>query len=485
MPHPGTRYYDPKQSGIKSLFQWAGTCLQMVLTQKEFHLYILWNLFLTAACIYAVPDDKVDQFNWDAASIMQYVMTFFVTFYNDMCFARYDRLYPEVVSFSEGVIDMVQELQVNLHWPALTAHRIAASKYLLSVTYLHFMLICGGKLDQDNWNELINKGLLTQQETLLLAGYPGGQVSIVLITWVFFILRDAMIQDCMWRKNNNANDVSQQTVHIYNRFVKHVVNMEKSCNQIGYTLGNPIPFSYYHLMNFILLFNIMLLSTFSALYKSYASVLPFGIALLVYMGLREVSCALAEPFGEDPVDFSVQYIIRNCFDRAVCMLLAFQRHDSRDWVLKQIANVEEIEERHLRRPCKPDVFADDPHAATRGPPAIHTKWTEESCFEDADEDIDLKRMFKFSLNPKGPPEEYKVVDDIDDDETRRLKALAAADIEEERGRGLLLTRDDLEFDYGRLELVLEEIEFKFPELLEYPMPKHLVDQDEDHEEGGV
>lgn len=264
--------------------------------------------------------------------------------------------------------------------------------------------------------------------------------------------------------------MSQQTVHIYNRFVTHVVNMEKCCNRIGYMVGNPVPFSYYHLMNFILLFNIMTLGTFSALYKSYGSVFPFGIALLIYTGLREVSTALAEPFGEDAVDFCVSDMLRNCFDRTLCLLLAFQRSETRVWALEQIEHCEELEEVHLRRQCKKSVIADCPENLVKGSPATQCRWTPDSIFESADVEMDMKRKVVYCLDPKGPPKfnnnnkEEKI-----DEELKALALKTETQEEEERGQALLLELDDLEFDHGRLELLLEEFAFKFPELLDYPL----------------
>lgn len=469
----GTKYYDPQAGGIKSVFQWQATVFEMVFKKREFWCYILWNLFLTSGFIFAVPDNKVDEFNWDAASIMQYVMTFFVTFYNDMCFMRYEKLYPEVVNFSDGVVDIVQELAVNLHWQDLIVHRVACTKYLLAIVYEHFMMVCGGKLHEENWNELIYKGLLTEQEVCVLKEFPGGKIGNVLSTWVMFIVKDALVQDCLWRKDYKSYDTSQQTVHIYNRFVKHMNSMMKSMHQIGYTMANPIPFAYYHLMNFILLFNIMLLATFSALYKSYASVFPFGIALLIYMGLREVSTALADPFGEDAVDFCVPDILRNCFDRAICILLAFQRQEPRDWVFKQIKHNDEFQEEHLRRSCKAKVFQQHPGDKFKGPAACHMRWTMDSLFEDAPEDADLKRKMKFSLVVGGAPPDVVQIDDLEDDDTKFKRMEAQAEAEDERTKALMLNQDDLDFEIKRLGILMKEMEVKFPEVLDYPYEEVL------------
>jgi len=468
-----TRYYDPQASGLRSVFSWQATVFELVLKRKEFWWYIWWNLCLTSVVIFGVPQNRIEQFNWDAASIMQYVMTFFVTFYNDMCYHRYQELYPQVARFSDGVIDTVQELNVMCPFEELTNHRIAVTKYLLAVVYEHFMTVCGGKMDPANWHDLVEKGLLTQQETELLASFPGGRVPTILTSWVLFIIRDALVQDCMWRKSPTSDGefdlISQQIVHIYNRFVRIVVDMEKCCNKIGYMVANPVPFSYYHLMNFILLFNILMLATFSALYRSYASVFPFALALLIYNGLREVSTALAEPFGEDAVDFSVPDILRNCFDRTLCMLLAFQRPDCHDFVRKQILNCEDLEERHLRRKLKEGVIGDAPDNLCKGSPATHCRWSEDSIFEEAMDDQDMHRKLRYSLDPKGCPKLVPVVEEVIPMETRRHTAEKAADAAEEHAHALMLEMDDLEFDHHRLLLVLEELEFKFPELLDYPL----------------
>jgi len=195
-PH-STKYYDPKWSGIKSIFSWNSTIWELVLKKREFWFYIWWSLFITSVVIYGVPDSRIEEFNWDAASVMQYVMTFFVTFYNDMCFQRYETLYPEVAKFTDGVLDMTQELIVNMHPDELSLHRIACIKYLLAMVYEHFFMICGGKMRPENWKDMTEKGLLTEPEVMLLQQFPGGRVSTVLTSWVLFIVRDGLIQDCM------------------------------------------------------------------------------------------------------------------------------------------------------------------------------------------------------------------------------------------------------------------------------------------------
>jgi hypothetical protein len=163
-------------------------------------------------------------------------------------------------------------------------------------------------------------------------------------------------------------------------------------------MANPIPFAYYHLMNVILVFNIMLLATFSGLFRSYASVFPFAVALLVYMGLREISTALADPFGRDSIDFPVPDFMRTCFDSAVCQLLAFSRADVRERILWQINRVEDFHDHHLRRSTKPSMFSadDEPMKGT----ATIIRWIGLGIFEDAKKDLDIVKKMKYSFTLK-------------------------------------------------------------------------------------
>merc|ERR1719171_1705646 len=77
-------------------------------------------------------------------------------------------------------------------------------------------------------------------------------------------------------------------------------------------------------MNVILVLNFFLLAIIPAVFlQTYMTVIPYGVALLIYMGLREVSTALADPFGQDEVDFPVSRFLDYTFDHAICLLESF------------------------------------------------------------------------------------------------------------------------------------------------------------------
>jgi len=344
------------------------------------------------------------------------------------------------------------------------------------------MIVCGGKLQSKGWEELIRKGLLTREEVRLLEQFPGGESTFVLTSWVMFILRDALVQDCMWRKRADRPQdwQPQQTVHIFNRHCQYVVEMQRAAHRIGYTMANPIPFAYYHLANIILVFNIMLLSTFSALFRSYFSVLPFGIALLVYMGMREISTALADPFGRDSIDFPIPDFLRSCFDNTVSQLLAFQRSDVRPNILGHIENVEEFTEKNIRRFAEPDLFADDDEP-TKGT-ATTVQWPSKGVFEGAKPDADVSRRIKYSFSAKEYVDERPVQEKKLNPFKDRKKAANQANMQQKiMHKHLECQIADREADYNKVLEYMDKLIDGYPDLEEAEpaivIPENLAPDD--------
>lgn len=422
---PWTRYYDPKAASLGALMTWTGAIFELVLTKTEFWMYIAWNLLATTLCIHFIEEGDIQEFEWDAATVMQYVMTFFVTFYNDRCFERYNSLYPSCQDFMDAVVFFVQEMNVSLYHQGLVKHRIVCTKYLLATVYEYFMIVCGGKLSPKSWEQLVKKGLLTEEESETLQCYPGGQATFVLTSWVLFIIRDALVHDCLWVEDGRH----QQTVHIYNRHCNKIVHMLKAAHRIGYMMGLPIPFAYYHLMNLILVFNVALLATVPAMFRSYWTVFPFFVALLIYMGLREVSTALSDPFNQDSVDFPIPSFLSQTFDRTVCLLLAFEQPDVRARVLQQVEECEDFSTLQLTRAVKKSVFNEVKKGLPKGI-GIECRWGIKSVFED-ESDLTEKHSKKnvirgslFEHEEELPSEPEETTDHIDDEkieEERKLK----------------------------------------------------------------
>mmetsp|Transcript_54186 Transcript_54186/g.129063 ORF Transcript_54186/g.129063 Transcript_54186/m.129063 type:complete len:615 (-) Transcript_54186:187-2031(-) len=345
-----TVYYDPQQSLFEGVIQWRDSSVKWVLFRPEFWLYVVIHVVLVTLSI--VADVQLIDVNVEAAFAVQYFTTFFLTFYNAHCFARYEELYPHTMNVLDGVLLMVHEMTITLKDPSLRQHRLQATKYILAAAYVFFIGITNESeaLEKRAWEEIIRKGLLVKKEAEILRRYMGPEVVPVLMTWSMYVVSDALEQDCMHTAR------SERIAHAHNRFNKYQLSIMESYHKITHMMAMPIPYTYWHLMNLIFLINFMIVSVTFASYRRWLSIVPYTFALLVFMGLREVSNALANPFGEDSVDFPLSKYLDYTFDYAVCLVDAFSHPNAYMQVKYAIKHAVPFNEQQLRRPAQKDIL---------------------------------------------------------------------------------------------------------------------------------
>merc|ERR1719359_2703305 len=133
--------------------------------------------------------------------------------------------------------------------------------------------------------------------------------------------------------------------------------------EISETMAQPIPFAYWHLMNLVFSLNFLLLALILASFEHWLTIVPYSMALMTFMGLREVSNQLADPFGDDIVDFPLAKFLDYTFDHSVCLLQAFSANDAYERVRRQIFVSEAFNERQVRRHVTQENLYSDAYAA--------------------------------------------------------------------------------------------------------------------------
>merc|ERR1712187_65853 len=66
-----------------------------------------------------------------------------------------------------------------------------------------------------------------------------------------------------------------------------------------------MPFQYFHIMNLMLMLNLALWAYALAIQDSEFAPIIFLFVQLMFQGLRELSVALSDPFGDDATDFPI------------------------------------------------------------------------------------------------------------------------------------------------------------------------------------
>lgn len=355
--------YDPKQSVLRSLFPWSNPSLVKVLLSFEFWFFIGFHCSIVVlSMLNIVPLLPVD---WKASGAFQYFTTFFLTFYNGNCYARYQKLYDACTSLMDATLLFVREMTVCFKEEPTWKHRLQATKWLLAAVDLFFMGVCGGKLSMKEWSEVVKKGLLTKPEAQLLIRYPGPEVVPILTTWTMICVADALELPCFHEKKNPEwSCVRQQKIaHLHNRLDLILARLMTSYREVSETLAQPIPFAYWHLMNLVFSLNFFLLALILASFQHYFTILPYGMALLTFMGLREVSNQLADPFGEDIVDFPIAKYLDYTFDHSICLLQGFSAEDAYSRVRRQVYAASPFNERQVRRHVKHANLYDEVYQA--------------------------------------------------------------------------------------------------------------------------
>lgn len=324
-----TFYYQNSQPMCSALVMCirTSTIFGMVSRRAEFWFYLfLHGTFVSLMLTERIPVSSVKEFKWEAVSALQFFLTFFLTFFNGHCYDRYTRLYSYCMTIIDNILLFVHEVVVTLNHPDLERNRALCVKYALATAYVFFISLTNGSISNVAWRECVRKGLLTEYETDRLKALPlrSSEYALVLTGWAMQVFDESLQHDYLWAPRN------MRVAFAHNRANSYMVALLKATHDVTGTLAMPIPFPYFHLMNVVLAFNSLLLAAVSAFFKTYMTIFPFSVTLLLFMGIREISCTLADPFGPDEEDFPVAAFLQYLFDTSACLLEAFRNPETYD-----------------------------------------------------------------------------------------------------------------------------------------------------------
>lgn len=281
---------------------------------------------------------------WEAVNAMLLFMVFVLTFYNGHCYQRYMYLYNLCMEVLDGTCFFVQEIIISMSPPSVERHRVRAVKYILAMLHIFFIGLTGRMKKKADWRELVQRGLLTALEAEQLQNYPAQSIETVLVlsTWAMQTVDRGLEDDAFWGAR------SMRIAHTHNRLQGYMSLVLGAIHEIGDTMAMPIPFAYYHVMNVVLIFDMMMLCVLTASFMTYQTVFPFLVSVLFFLGLREVAGSLSDPFGGDVADFPINSFLRYAFDSAVCLLEAFRHGDAVEFTRNLVQSTEEFTSDQMR-----------------------------------------------------------------------------------------------------------------------------------------
>jgi len=137
--------------------------------------------------------------------------------------------------------------------------------------------------------------LLTKTEVEELRKYPGGMMSLTLQTWAL----------------QRAAATKEFKPPWFNALQGSVFKLRAAAYSVRAELSLPVPLPYFHSLNFLQNMNYAYMSYALLFLNSNLTPIVLLVYIIITVGMREVAAALANPFGDDEVDFPVhKYITR-------------------------------------------------------------------------------------------------------------------------------------------------------------------------------
>lgn len=278
----------------------------MVLMRVELYLFMVLHIgFMLLKDLHGF--DLWGRSPLSVLSVPNGLLAFFLVFFNGHCYARFSSLYGATTGMMGATQELIELIAVHLadepeaRWDAI---RYAVSSILL--TYMKVEQTGDDKketsIDDKEWQSLsspmLGAGatfppLLTYHEVSMLKKH--GNTFVPLHAWAIRALKHGF----------SRGDVGVNST-TYAAAEDCVLRIRRSIALINNTLAMPIPLAYFHMLNLIMYVNYMLMAFSFTNIEARLSPIFMFVALVIFTGLREMSAALSNPFGEDDMDFCIE-----------------------------------------------------------------------------------------------------------------------------------------------------------------------------------
>merc|ERR1719183_1149642 len=195
-----------------------------------------------------------------------------------------------------------------------------------------------------------------------------------------------------------------------NELEKTYWNIRRCQDDVVELMELPMPFQYFHIMNLMLALNLTLWSYSLALESSYFASVIFMFVQLVFQGIRELSVALSDPYGDDEADFPINEWMTQLYVR-ICAVTEDQYDGKLE--AQMLQNIEPLKEIQPGTQVI-DLLVD--RAGKRSPRTSAGKSGETSSSSDPETDLPPQMQAQgYSKLPQQEEELQEEEEDDDDD----------------------------------------------------------------------
>ena len=302
---------------IKTLFcTFRITILPKTFLRVEIWFFTIVHSILFALKLYGVqlfstgtPGEWALPLSFSAVAISSGFMSLLLVFFNSQCYARYQSLYQACTGMAGSVQELAQITSVHLARASPEA-RWDACRYLVSSVFVVYMRVTDmaanrpPTVDEEDWQRLTR----SEEEWL------GEETKVVKMPPLLRHHEVEQLKKCAGRELQVLQMWALQTVHAaylevgaeqhFREVEEIVLATRKNCAAIPNMLDMPVPFPYYHALCGLMFVNYGLYTVTFLEINSYLTPLALFLVCGVTTAVRELSSAIANPFGDDEVDFN-------------------------------------------------------------------------------------------------------------------------------------------------------------------------------------
>mmetsp|Transcript_140048 Transcript_140048/g.390352 ORF Transcript_140048/g.390352 Transcript_140048/m.390352 type:complete len:355 (+) Transcript_140048:189-1253(+) len=306
--------YDPEAGHLHTVFKLTHSIVPSVVQRWEFWMFLTFELVLSIAfrAGYLEVDEGRSEMNKDDMKVVAAITTFVEVFYTNQCYSRYLRLY-RTTRLAVGVIyDYCFTLRLHIATQCPQHARLANRQLIASV--LLFFYEMNSQVSETEWNELLQQGLVKPEEQKFLASFSQRQHSLIMLQWS----AEAALRGCSEVKT---------PANVLNSLVDKLLKCRELQQVVFDTAALQMPFQYFHILRVMVVVNSACWAWFIARSGSLFGPFLYVVILFVLMGMIELASQLADPFGDDDVDFPLTEWLNECVENAE-VLMEFQSPDA-------------------------------------------------------------------------------------------------------------------------------------------------------------
>ncbi|GAQ85756.1 hypothetical protein KFL_002530010 [Klebsormidium nitens] len=296
---------------IRLLFHLGASSIKMVFQSVSFwgliaaHLLLLVFYYKVSNQHSKVDTATADGYPWPFIRSSTYagylgsLVSFCLVFQTTQSYNRFFQQYTaccEILSSSSAFAMGIRTHFPDGAFPDAAAVRTRLQKYLMAQLYLGFTWLPHYKannLHEWAFGHVSKMGLLLPEEEGKLLALPHSAV--------LYLEIELLIEDLLFREFARGH-ISERSHDYLAQFKGSMMN---NFDLIYNLAAMPVPFAFYQLLNVMAIGYLALLCYTYISLSYFYSLVPFALTALVTLGLRELSNALADPFGADETDIPI------------------------------------------------------------------------------------------------------------------------------------------------------------------------------------